>query len=99
MSSDGAEVRELKPKQEGRVSRDAGDEQPELVRSERDHNQAAAQRIATNEAKRCLPALRQARVDIELGQQVRHVAAYAGDTEVEAELRQALEELAQAAAV
>lgn len=99
MSSDGAEVRELKPRQEGRVSSNAGDEPPELVRSERDHNQAAAQRIAVNEAGRCLPSLRHAITDVELGQQMRHVAAYAGDTEVESELRQALEELAQAAAV
>ena len=99
MSSDGAEVRELKPRQEGRVSSNAGDEQPELVRSERDHNRVAAQRIAINEARRCLPGLRQAAVEAELGQQMRHVAAYAGDTEVEAELSQALEELAQAATV
>jgi hypothetical protein len=99
MSSDGAEVRELKPRQEGRVSSNAGDEQPELVRSERELNQTTAQRIAVNEAGRCLPALRQAVVDAELGQQVRHMAAYAGDIEVEAEMRQVLAELAQAATV
>jgi hypothetical protein len=98
MSSDGAEVRELKPRQEGRVS-DAGDEQLGLLRSERDHNRAAAQRITTNEAERCLPALRKAAADVELGQQMRHLAAYTGDTEVEEKLRRALEELAQAAAV
>lgn len=97
MSSDGAEVRELKPRQEARVSR-PGEDQPELMRSEREHNQVAAQRIAASEAGRCLPALRQAIADAHLGQQVRHMAAYAGDTEVETELTQALRELAQAAA-
>jgi hypothetical protein len=98
MSSDGAEVRELKPRQEGRMRGDAGTEEPELVRSERDHNRVAAQRIAINEARRCLPDLRRAAADAELGQQLRQMAAYAGDMEVERELGQALKELAAAAA-
>lgn len=99
MSRDGAEVRELKPRQEAHVGRDAGKEGPELVRSERDHNRVVAQRIAINEAGRCLPALRAAAAEAELGQHLRQMAAYAGDTEVEGELKVALEELATAARV
>lgn len=99
MSSDGGEVRELKPRREMPVKIDAGVEQPEKVRSERIHNQVAVQRIAENEARRCLPGLRQAAREAQLGQQVRQMAAYAGETDIEAELRVALEELSAAAAV
>lgn len=97
MSSDGAEVRELKPKRgEARVGADTGAEE-QLIRSERDHNRVAAQRITINEARRCLPDLRQAAFDAQLGQQLRQMAAYAGDLEVERELTQALKDLAEAA--
>jgi hypothetical protein len=98
MPSDRAEVRELKPRQEGRVTSNAGNEQSELVRSERNHNRVTAKRIAASEAGRCLPVLRQAVFEVEFGQQMRHMAAFAGDTKVEDELKQVLEELAQAAA-
>jgi hypothetical protein len=99
MSSDGAEIRELKPRQEAQVGGDARGEEPELVRSERDHNRAAAQRMAANEAARCLPNLRQAASDIRLGQQLRQMAAFAGDGETEEKLKEVLEQLATAAAV
>jgi len=102
MSSDGAEVRELKPTGESTVSDRfgrGGGENPELARSERDHNRAAAQRVAANEAARCLPNLRQAASDVRLGQQLRQMAAFAGDSETEEQLKEVLKQLATAAAV
>jgi hypothetical protein len=97
MESQEAEVRELKPRQEARVSSGAEGEKSELVSSERDLNRDAVQRIAVNEGARCLPELRRAVEEARLGQQLRQMAAFAGASEIEGELREALEELATAA--
>ncbi|HSS32328.1 MAG TPA: hypothetical protein VLL27_03510 [Solirubrobacterales bacterium] len=102
MPSDDAEIHELRPMREKSVSDRFGRggwDRPELVRSERDHNRAAAQRMAANEAARCLPGLRRAASDAQLAQQVRSMAAFAGDAETERQLKEALQELASAAAV
>jgi hypothetical protein len=53
--------------------------------------------MAANEAARCLPGLRRAASDAQLAQQLKAMAAFAGDRETEGQLKEALEELAAAA--
>ena len=103
MAGDGAEIRELNPKQEGTVAHiedrwtGISPQRAGLARENKKLNQQTIQRVAETEVEILLPVLEQAAVAAEEGRQVRGMAAFAGDTELERKIDAVLRRLATAA--
>ncbi len=103
MAGDEAEIQDLRSRRAGGVL-DVHDRwgksglgQGELVREDERANRQTERRIAELETRRVLPALEQAAEDVERGQRLHSMAAFAGDKEVELELAAVLRRLAVAA--
>lgn len=103
MAGDGADIRELNPRQEDTVTRiqdrwgGASPLRAELVREDETLNRQTIKRIVELEARRSLPMLEQAAVAAERGQRLRSMAAFAEDQELEMEIGAVLRRLVTAA--